>query len=71
MRFVAPGSSCFPCLNCSNYCFCGMLCITCVSHVAALQELLQLGAATISPDDPLLSVDDLADQVAEVLNYFG
>ncbi|KAB5514106.1 hypothetical protein DKX38_028012 [Salix brachista] len=44
---------------------------TCVSHVAALQELLQLGAATISPDDPLLSVDDLADQVAEVLNYFG
>ena len=36
-----------------------------------LQELLQLGAATISPDDPLLSVDDLADQIAEVLNYFG
>ena len=36
-----------------------------------LQELLQLGAATISPDDPLLSVDDLADQIADVLNYFG
>ncbi|KAJ6758348.1 PROTEIN NDL2 [Salix koriyanagi] len=31
----------------------------------------ELRAATICPDDPLLSVDDLADQVAEVLNYFG
>lgn len=36
-----------------------------------LQELLQLGAAAISPDDPVLSVEDLADQIAEVLNYFG
>jgi hypothetical protein len=30
-----------------------------------------LGAAPISPDDPLPSVDDLADQIIEVLNYFG
>lgn len=36
-----------------------------------LQELLQLGAAAISSDEHVLSVDDLADQIAEVLNYFG
>lgn len=35
------------------------------------QELLQLGAAAISDDEPVLSVDDLADQIAEVLNHFG
>jgi hypothetical protein len=35
------------------------------------QELLQLGAAAIDPDYPILSVDDLADQIAEVLNFFG
>ncbi|XP_071701837.1 protein NDL2-like [Rutidosis leptorrhynchoides] len=29
------------------------------------------GAAAVSYDDPALSVDDLADQVAEVLDYFG
>ncbi|MED6161713.1 hypothetical protein PIB30_063327 [Stylosanthes scabra] len=29
-------------------------------------ELLQLGAAEIDPDYPILSVDDLADQIAEV-----
>ncbi|XP_057431855.1 protein NDL2-like isoform X2 [Lotus japonicus] len=31
----------------------------------------QLGAGAIDPDDPLLSADDLADQLAEVLNFFG
>ncbi|XP_057962801.1 protein NDL2-like isoform X1 [Malania oleifera] len=31
----------------------------------------ELGAAAISSDVPLLSVDDLADQVAEVLDFFG
>lgn len=35
------------------------------------QELLQLGAEAITPSAPLLSVDDLADQIAEVLDYFG
>lgn len=35
------------------------------------QEFLQLGAAVMSLDDPVLSVDDLADQIAEVLDYFG
>ncbi|XLU19856.1 hypothetical protein S245_055922, partial [Arachis hypogaea] len=33
--------------------------------------LLQLGAPEIVPDYPILSVDDLADQIAEVLNFFG
>ncbi|CAH1444632.1 unnamed protein product [Lactuca virosa] len=37
----------------------------------ALNQLLQLGAAAMSYNDPLLSVDDLADLVAEVLDYFG
>ncbi|CAN1217433.1 Protein NDL1 [Linum perenne] len=31
----------------------------------------ELGASSISLDDPITSVDDLADQVVEVLNYFG
>lgn len=31
----------------------------------------ELGAAAISDDEPVLSVDDLADQIAEVLNHFG
>lgn len=35
-----------------------------------LQEFLQLGAAAICPDDPVPCVDDLADQILEVLNYF-
>ncbi|PQQ14715.1 hypothetical protein Pyn_31009 [Prunus yedoensis var. nudiflora] len=35
------------------------------------QEFLQLGAASIFPDDPAPSVDDLADQILEVLNFFG
>ena len=30
-----------------------------------------MGAAAIDPDDPILSADDLVDQIAEVLNYFG
>ncbi|RWW18280.1 hypothetical protein GW17_00017745 [Ensete ventricosum] len=30
----------------------------------------QLGAAPISPNDPVLSVDQLADQVADVLDFF-
>ncbi|KAG5225467.1 hypothetical protein OIU76_027270 [Salix suchowensis] len=41
----------------------------CLYHISPPGH--ELRAATISPDDPLLSVDDLADQVAEVLNYFG
>ncbi|KAF9681037.1 hypothetical protein SADUNF_Sadunf06G0183900 [Salix dunnii] len=41
----------------------------CVYHISPPGQ--ELGAATISPDDPLLSADDLADQIADVLNYFG
>lgn len=29
-----------------------------------------MGAAGICDDDPVLSVDDLADQILDVLNYF-
>ncbi|KAK8963340.1 Pollen-specific protein SF21 [Platanthera guangdongensis] len=35
------------------------------------QEFLQFGAAPISMDVPVPSVDDLADQVADVLDFFG
>lgn len=35
------------------------------------EEVLQLGADVISADVPILSVDDLADQVVEVLDFFG
>ncbi|XP_043690882.1 protein NDL2-like isoform X2 [Telopea speciosissima] len=41
----------------------------CIYHIEAPGH--ELGAATISADAPLLSVDDLADQVAEVLDLFG
>lgn len=41
------------------------------SHQPFLQVFLQTGAAVISSDVPVLNVDDLADQVAEVLDYFG
>ncbi|XP_042036348.1 protein NDL2-like isoform X4 [Salvia splendens] len=35
------------------------------------QELLQLGADVAGPDEPSLTVDELADQIAEILDYFG
>ncbi|PPD91138.1 hypothetical protein GOBAR_DD11914 [Gossypium barbadense] len=41
----------------------------CIYHIDAPGH--ELGANVISPDVPLLSVDDLADQVAEVLDFFG
>ncbi|CAI9766025.1 unnamed protein product [Fraxinus pennsylvanica] len=31
----------------------------------------KLGAAALCPEDPIPCVDDLADQILEVLNYFG
>ncbi|XP_072998989.1 protein NDL2-like isoform X2 [Typha latifolia] len=34
-------------------------------------RVLQLGAAPISTDVPVLSADELADQVADVLDFFG
>ncbi|MFS7969787.1 putative alpha/Beta hydrolase [Helianthus anomalus] len=43
----------------------------CIYHISPPgHESLQLGAATICPDDPVLSVEDLCDQILEVLNYF-
>lgn len=41
----------------------------CIYHIDAPGH--ELGADVISSDAPLLSVDDLADQVAEVLDFFG
>ncbi|KAK9083872.1 hypothetical protein Scep_030343 [Stephania cephalantha] len=44
----------------------------CIYHIDAPgHEFLQLGASAIASNLPLLSVDDLADQVAEVLEFFG
>lgn len=34
-------------------------------------EIMQLGAAPILPSTPVASVDDLADQIADVLDFFG
>ncbi|KAJ0013419.1 hypothetical protein Pint_20543 [Pistacia integerrima] len=41
----------------------------CIYHIDAPGH--ELGAHEISSDVPLLSVDDLAEQVAEVLDFFG
>lgn len=41
----------------------------CIYHIDAPGH--ELGAAVISSDIPLLSVDDLAEQVREVLDFFG
>ncbi|KAJ4951849.1 hypothetical protein NE237_028681 [Protea cynaroides] len=41
----------------------------CIYHISPPGH--ELGAAPISPDIPVPSVDDLADQVADVLDFFG
>ncbi|KAL1340004.1 hypothetical protein AAHE18_U085700 [Arachis hypogaea] len=41
----------------------------CIYHIDAPGH--ELGADVISSDEPLLCVDDIADQVAEVLDFFG
>ncbi|RWV89196.1 hypothetical protein GW17_00048675 [Ensete ventricosum] len=41
------------------------------SKFSYFKSVLQLGAAPFSSDEPVLSVDQLADQVAEVLDFFG
>ncbi|XP_024021797.1 protein NDL2 [Morus notabilis] len=41
----------------------------CIYHISPPGH--ELGAETISPNDPVLSADDLVDQIADVLNYFG
>jgi protein NDRG1 len=72
-----PGFSVF--LNAAVSCFGGLFSCAeassvlyhnfCIYHVDAPGH--EAGAAEIPADQPLLSVDDLADQVAEVLDYFG
>lgn len=41
----------------------------CIYHISPPGH--ELGAAAICPENPVPSVDDLADQVIEVLNFFG
>ncbi|KAG6619161.1 hypothetical protein I3842_16G028200 [Carya illinoinensis] len=41
----------------------------CIYHISPPGH--ELGAAEISPDESVLSVDDLADQIPEVLDFFG
>ncbi|XP_042975021.1 protein NDL1-like isoform X2 [Carya illinoinensis] len=41
----------------------------CIYHISPPGH--ELGAAAIFPDDPVPSVDDLADQIIEILNFFG
>ncbi|CAM8961643.1 hypothetical protein QQ045_005772 [Rhodiola kirilowii] len=41
----------------------------CIYHISPPGH--ELGAATISPDEPVLSADELTDQIAEVLDFFG
>lgn len=41
----------------------------CIYHISPPGH--ELGAAAICLDDPVPSVDDLADQILEVLNFFG
>lgn len=41
----------------------------CIYHISPPGH--ELGAGAICPDDPVPSADDLADQILEVLNYFG
>ncbi|GLT25551.1 hypothetical protein SLA2020_006730 [Shorea laevis] len=41
----------------------------CIYHISPPGH--ELGAAPVNPNHHMLSVDDLADQVVEVLNYFG
>ncbi|GAB2292502.1 NuDeL-like protein [Dionaea muscipula] len=41
----------------------------CIYHISPPGH--ELGAAAICPDDPLSSVEDLADQILEILNFFG
>ncbi|XP_028770154.1 protein NDL1 [Neltuma alba] len=41
----------------------------CIYHISPPGH--ELGAAALGPDDPVLSVEDLADQIIEILNYFG
>ncbi|PON76698.1 NDRG [Parasponia andersonii] len=41
----------------------------CIYHISPPGH--ELGAEIISPDDPVLSADDLVDQIADVLDYFG
>jgi hypothetical protein len=42
-----------------------------IAWFTVIWEIMQLGAAPILLSTPVASVDDLADQVADVLDFFG
>eukprot|EP01018_Ginkgo_biloba_P032670 Gb_01692 [translate_table: standard] len=67
VNFIQPASDleCIP-----GYILCWCMLTSCYLP-AFFQEFSQLGAAAISSDILMPTVDDLAEQVAEVLDYFG
>ncbi|GER32546.1 pollen specific protein sf21 [Striga asiatica] len=52
-----------------NYALSLLLHNFCIYHISPPGH--ELGADVVGPDEQLLSVDDLADQIAEILDYFG
>ncbi|RYR07300.1 hypothetical protein Ahy_B05g074625 isoform C [Arachis hypogaea] len=49
-----------------------LCCYTTFAYIIlVLPGMRSLGAAEISSEDPIPSVEDLADQIIEILNYFG
>ncbi|EPS60433.1 hypothetical protein M569_14370, partial [Genlisea aurea] len=61
--------SCFQGLFLCPEAFCLLLRNFCIYHISPLGH--ELGAAEASPDEPSIIADDLADQIVEILNYFG
>ncbi|KAL0330715.1 UNVERIFIED_CONTAM: protein NDL2 [Sesamum angustifolium] len=61
--------SCFQGLFFSPEAFSLLLHNFCIYHISPPGH--ELGAGVAGPDEPSLSVDDLADQIAEILDYFG
>ncbi|EPS74062.1 hypothetical protein M569_00698 [Genlisea aurea] len=61
--------SCFQGLFVCQEAFCLLLRNFCIYHISPLGH--ELGAGEASPDEPSIMADDLADQIVEILNYFG
>ncbi|XP_073300119.1 protein NDL2-like isoform X2 [Primulina huaijiensis] len=64
-----PDVSCFQGLLFCPEAFSLLLHNFCIYHISPPGH--EFGAAIVGLDDPSLSVDDLADQIAEVLDHFG
>ncbi|KAH6790854.1 N-MYC downregulated-like 2 [Perilla frutescens var. frutescens] len=57
------------CILCCPEAFSLLLQNFCIYHISPPGH--ELGASVAGPDEPSLSVDDLANQIAEILDYFG